>query len=576
MPQSPSSVRRCCLTRRAGARLGALLLYAALAVYSTWPLVKTLDRTVPMTTMAVTTVPLLNAWTMWWNVDRLEHGFRDYWDSPIFFPARDTFAFSEPQTTTLLVAPVLWLSGSRILAYNVWLLASLVLNGVFAERFLRVCGARGPSALCGGSAMVLLPIVHWQLEVVQLVPVWGFLWMWTALVQNQRCPDSWRGLEIGLAFGVAFLTCVHQGLFAAVLAPCAVVFVPWRGLFRTFTAWGLAALVGVAFVVPVALPMKRAFEEHGFTRTPKLVAELSAIPGDYTATPGLAWIDRPVGARNFWKLSCGWAKYGLAIVGIGFGLWRRKWRRVTAFLLLTGLLAFFLSLGPNLNLWGWQPWWTVSKYCPGFSQVRNVFRFAYFVQMPVVLLAALSIHALVLLGHRYLARGLCWMVTIVSFILGAAAVLEVRPQPPSLLETPDVTPHLGWIQFVRQHTPPGRGLLCLPYSFGDSVESLESMAKWMYFGTYHGRPLVNGYSGFFPAEYYTLRDEIHHRFLSEALLVEQHELGVEFVLIDRRPYPAAELDGTTFGTIRLELAYKDSQSTIDVYRIRVRPSPTFR
>ena len=562
--------------RRLAAGLVRIALYAALAVWSTWPLVKSMERSLPLTTMAVTTVPLFNVWTIWWNADRLQHGFRGYWDAPIFFPTQNTFAFSEPETTTILVAPVLWLSGSRVVAYNVWLLASLALNGLFADRFLRACGVRWPAALSGGAAMVLLPLVHWQLEVLQLVPLWGFLWMWTALVRNWRRPSVWRGMEIGLAFGIAFLTCAHQGLFAAFLAPCAIVLLPWRGLFRTLAAWITAALIGAAFVVPIALPMKQAFKDHGFTRKATLVSQLSAMPGDYTVPAGKAWIPGSFGARDFWKLSPGWLKYGFAVPAILFGLWRRKWRRITLFLLLTGLAAFLLSLGPHLDIRGWQPWWSVAKYCPGMSQVRNVFRFGYFAQMAVVLLAGLSLELVGHIGRRWLWRGWRWISCALVLGLGAALTFEVRPEPLKLSPAPDVAPHRGWIEFVRDNTKPAHGLLCLPFGAGDTVESFASTTEWMYYGTYHGRPLVNGYSGFFPADFYDLRGEFTRVFLTEEILVRLAEQKVEYVVIDRRVFRGAALDNAVYGTIRLELAYEDLQTAIDVYQIRVRPSPTFR
>src|SRR5690606_18272581 len=90
----------------------------------------------------VVTVPLFNAWTIWWNCDRLAHGFRGYWDAPIFFPEQQTFAFSEPQPATLMVAPVLWGSGSPILAYNAYLWLSLLLNGLVTLWLLKSLGHR--------------------------------------------------------------------------------------------------------------------------------------------------------------------------------------------------------------------------------------------------------------------------------------------------------------------------------------------------------------------------------------------------------------------------------------------------
>ena len=76
----------------------------------------------PQGTEAAATVPLFTTWTVWWNADRALHFWQGYWDAPIFHPTPDTFAFSEPLATTLVVAPLLWLSGNRILAHNAFLL----------------------------------------------------------------------------------------------------------------------------------------------------------------------------------------------------------------------------------------------------------------------------------------------------------------------------------------------------------------------------------------------------------------------------------------------------------------------
>ena len=64
------------------------------------------------------------------------------------------------------------------------------------------------------------------------------------------------------------------------------------------------------------------------------------------------------------------------------------------FLLATGTLAFVCSLGLRLDIYGWQPWSTVSAVFPGLAQARNVFRFAFFVQMVVVLGAAQCLYYL--------------------------------------------------------------------------------------------------------------------------------------------------------------------------------------
>ncbi|MGH7128173.1 MAG: hypothetical protein ACREIV_06375, partial [Planctomycetaceae bacterium] len=528
------------------------------------------------------TVPLFNVWTMWWNADRVLHGFRGYWDAPIFHPAEETFAFSEPQPTTVVVAPVVWLTGSRVLAYNVYLWLSLVLNGVFAERLLRLLGVKRLIAVGGGAAMLLLPIVHWQLGVVQLVPLWGILWTWTVLVKLSRRPTLWRGVEAGAAFGVTFLTCVHHGLFLAVLLAGAVWMLPRRlRQPRTWFAWLAAGVAAAVIVGPVALKLHHTLAENEFTRTREVVGQLSAMPGDYTAAPGRQWIDPgDLAARPYWRLSPGWIKVGLAVVGVAFGLWRRRWRRWTLFLLLTAALAFLLSLGPNLHIGSWRPWWTLMEHGPGLSQVRNVFRFAFFVQMAAVLFAAQGLHGMWVLVRRFLSRippgaaGGLWRMKLARYaittllaVLGLAAIFETRPERPRLAAVPDAGAHAGWIAFVREHTPPGRAIACVPFAGGNQVGDYEATTRWMHFGTFHGVPLVNGYSGFFPKEHFEIRDAVNTAFPSEAVLQRLADRGVEFVVVDRSAIPAEALDRATFGSLSLERVFADPGG-VEVYRLR--------
>ena len=119
-----------------------LLLYLGLAIASTWPLVRDLAHSVPRGTTESTTVPLVSAWALWWTSDRLPAGFEGYWDAPILHPAQETFAYSESMTLLgVISAPIFWLGGTPMLAYNLVLLAALVLNGWMACGLLRASSA---------------------------------------------------------------------------------------------------------------------------------------------------------------------------------------------------------------------------------------------------------------------------------------------------------------------------------------------------------------------------------------------------------------------------------------------------
>lgn len=84
--------------------LGLGLLFVLGAVVVTWPLATQVTSGIPLGTEAVATVPLFNLWTLAWNVESLGRGYEGYWRAPIFHPAPDTLALSEPQPLAGLIA----------------------------------------------------------------------------------------------------------------------------------------------------------------------------------------------------------------------------------------------------------------------------------------------------------------------------------------------------------------------------------------------------------------------------------------------------------------------------------------
>jgi hypothetical protein len=552
--------------------LFVLLGYVLLALWATWPLARNPLHDLPIGAVDATTVPLLNVWTMWWNSDRLLHRFSGYWQAPIFFPTGNTFAFSEPQPTTLLAAPVIWLTGSRILAYNLYLWLSLVLNALLAERTLRVVGVGRKVAIGGGMAMLLLPIAHWQLDVLQLVPLWAILWTWTACHQAAEHPGWRRGIEVGFAFSIAFLTCGHHGLFLAVLliGSVWVLLRRWFSL-STWVTWLVAGIVALVVAGPIIVHMRQVLSPDDFERTHQLVEQLSVYPKDYLTVEGVSTFEFQAAdpkPDSFWHLSPGWIKTGLAGLAVIFGLFRRRWRRWTAFILITGVLSFLLSLGPHLDIRDWHPWWTLTTFVPGFSRVRNVFRFAFFVQMAVVLLAAQGAYFLSVL-IRWSCRSRIWRACqyLVVLALGLLAIFEVRPVTARLGTAPDIEPHRAWIEYIRTQTPAGKGIACLPFPTGSNIEDFQSTAHWMYFGTYHGVPLVNGYSGFFTREYFELQDALGNGWPREETLQKLVQTDVEFLVVNTLVSPIRNLQVVPYQTISVERVFQDPVR-MEIYRLR--------
>ncbi len=545
----------------------SLVVYVSITCWATWPAAWSPCSSIPLGTEPAATVPLFNAWTIWWNADRLTRGFEGYWDAPIFYPFAETFAWSEPQPMTLLAAPVLWMSGSRALAYNFYAWLALVLNGVFCERLLRRLGIRGVTAIGGGAAMVLLPIVHWQRDVLQLIPVWGVLWTWSGLLSVAR-RATWRGgVELGLGFGAVCLTSLHQGLFLAVLMLLAAPTMGLRWLrLRTLAAVLLAVAIAGAIVLPIAWPMHRMLAGPVFVRTPENVVQLSARLGDYCAAYGAQWMEWGTSlARPHWYLSPGWIKVALAVLGVAWGLSRRGWRWWTVFLCSVSGFALLLSLGPQLEIGDWGAWNWLQQHVPGFAQVRNVFRFAYFAQMGTVLLACQALQGLDVLRRRFTRRrGVRRCLACGLAVVGAAALLEVRPQPVQLADVPDAARHADWIELLQRDAAPDAGVACIPFAVGNSVADLELTARWMYLGTYHERLLVNGYSGFFPMEDFALRAAMPEGIPTPIVLRQFASDGVEWLVVLRAHAPGGL--PTPPESVELQLVMSDDVG-VDVYRL---------
>ena len=200
---------------------------------------------------------MLNLWTIGWNVDRLQHGYQHYWDAPIYYPARDTLALSEPLPLAGWLAWPIWSNPfGPIAVYNTLLWLFLTFNGWCTCRFLRRLRLAPLAAVAGGAMMCLLPIVHWQLGVLQLVSLWAVVWTLAALrkaVLRCRVRD---GVHLGAAFACTYLLCSYVGLMLSMILLCSTPF--WFGRRWRDRRWWLSCGTAVLTVVLLLGPVVHA------------------------------------------------------------------------------------------------------------------------------------------------------------------------------------------------------------------------------------------------------------------------------------------------------------------------------
>ncbi len=230
-------------------------------------------------------VSLFNLWTIWWNADRLWYGLAGYWDAPIFWPERGTFALSEPQAFTLAVSPVVWFFGPT-LAFHVYCLGNLVLNGIFAFRLARTLGTAPLTAGLAGALVTWHPLVMDQPELTQWIPLWPVLWSWEATIRLARTGRIVDGTKIAIPLAIAVCVGVNLAIFNALVLLCGALAVALKFRQRE-TAIGvlLGFLVAAIVSLILILPMWRALTRHGQPRPPQVVRALSASPSDWLSVP---------------------------------------------------------------------------------------------------------------------------------------------------------------------------------------------------------------------------------------------------------------------------------------------------
>jgi hypothetical protein len=478
----------------------AALVYFALSLLLCLPLTRELFTHMPLGELGEPTVPYFNLWTLLWNAQQLGQGFAHYWDAPIFFPAHDAFALSEPQGLTgLFFAPLAALAGP-VAGYNMTLLALLSANGLAGRRLLREAGARTAIATWGGMLFVGLQFLREELGVLQLCATWPLVLGLCEILRLTREPDPWAIVRLGLWLVATAWSCIYYLLFFALWVALAGPFVlrkPWVDA-RMLRGALLGLVIAVLGVAPLLAAERRAVS--GYTRSAASIHNGSGsalaylqFPHDTPVSRLIPEWTRPPGRRSLYPgaLMCGLAVFG----GLAYG--RSQRRRFLAYSCAALCIALLLSFGTRLHIGSATPYeLTAQRFLPGFDRLRSPYRAAAFVQILIAAWAGLGLEALVRLCSAR-ARASPWQAALLPAACVLLALFEITPWrfrrepfPSALLDEP-------WITWLAQQ-PPG-AVAMLPTNASGHAADYVDTTLYMLQALQHGHPIVNGYSGFFPA-----------------------------------------------------------------------------
>jgi hypothetical protein len=484
-----------------GAAIGGLA--AVLAIAFTWPLAPRLGSVGRFDTGD-------GHWSIWcvaWVSHALATDPEDLYDANIFYPHRDTLAYSENNVVAgVLGLPAYLATGNPYATHNLAMLLGYVLAFVGMYLLVRHLTGDTGAAIVAGVAFAFCPFMFARTPHIQLALFFGIPVALLALHRAVDAPSIGHGFVLGVTLAVQALACGYYGIFAGLLAALGLVFFGLtRGQWRSPAYWlcgAIGAVTSLALVVPFFLPYVRVQEELGFTRS---VEEAATYSADWRAwVASSAWAHRwtlPYLQRWNEVLFPG----ALTTIGGLWGLWA-AWRHasaarssapapggsrdVIAFYAIVLGLAFWISFGPAAGLYR-----ALFATIPVFTFLRAPARIG------IVVVLALGVLLAVGLAHlfaRLSPKGRRLATAGAAVAMGA----ELFTAPLALREAPPVNAVYTYLASARRGP-----VLELPF-FYERID-FQRHARDMSASGWHWQPLINGYSDHIPPEFRDLAPRLH-------------------------------------------------------------------
>lgn len=475
----------------------AALLFLALTIVVTWPLGRGLGHDVPSDYGD----PLFAAWAMAWvirQVGRALTGHLDaiahFWDANQLHPEPGVLALSDHFVAQALpLAPVHWITGNPILTLGLAYIVAFTLNGFCTWLLVReITGSSAAGVLAGCLFAFNELFGYFELAHLQILSAH---WMPLVLYFLRRYFET--GSKAALTGAVLSQTALHlsSGYYLLMFPPFVALYAAWeltaRRRWLHVRTWRHLIVAGLAvglLTAPFVWPYVAAQRRLGFSRTLVETTSMSASIDAYVATAP--------------RMAIGYL-FAAAAVLLAVSIRTSGIRRafpLFGFTLTALGLSFWLSLGPSptwaghtypgLGIYQW-----LQGALPGMDAIRVASRFA------VVFLLFLTV--LAGMGASLIARLPRFGVVLVLLAAGAfVAVNAPRPfrlngvlEPVGLrMPEPYLTPSPEAPAVYRYLASLPETVVVAEMPFAD----LWYSTRYLFFSTFHWKPLVNGFTSFFP------------------------------------------------------------------------------
>ena len=188
--------------------------------------------------------PVLSSWALWWNAHHIPFVGR-WWDGLAFYPEHGSLAFSDHRVGLGLIAsPILWLGGSPILAHNTVFLLSFPLCAIGAHVLARELTSSDLAGVIAGLTFGFNPYRMDHLPHLELLAAWWLPVVLLALHRYQRDGNMRWLVLFSVSLALQGLSCGYYFFFAVpLLAAWILWFVrPVRRMLPIGLAWAAAAV----------------------------------------------------------------------------------------------------------------------------------------------------------------------------------------------------------------------------------------------------------------------------------------------------------------------------------------------
>lgn len=508
----------------AGLALATLLL--------TWPTARFLS-----THIVDRQDPLLNTWILAWEAHQLLEAPHRLFDANIFFPFKNTLAFSEILLSiTFLVLPLRWAGLSALSTYNLAFLLAFFFTALGAYLLVTALTGRRAAGVLAGIAFAFSPFRYGHLSQLQLLATG---WLPLTLLYLDRCLESRQPLPrqavlLWLFFVLQALASFYLAFFTA--AACLVYAVTWLLVRRTWPSrhavgWIAGAAVGALLVlIPLAWPYFTVHRTLGAAWTLQDNEQFSASLQAYLYAPPQTRLWGPLTQRFAYTYGPCCPPDSLfpgitLLVLSGLAIWRAKDRRRWMYAALVAV-GFLFSLGPTLHIRAGEPtgialpyrW--LFLYVPGFQAMRAPVRWAVLVTLGLSVLAAWGIAP-----HK---RGVWGAIVAVLVEFAAVPVhLVEAPRPPEVVAWLAQQPPTRIVELPLAADLPHEAV---PVSQPRRAWEVSRLLEYQYFSTWHWHVTPDGYSGYIPPRHGDWAREMR-TFPSPRSLATLDTLGIQYVVI---------------------------------------------